>query len=266
MKDYYAVLGVGYSATALDIKKKYRSLAVKYHPDKNSDPQAEVLFKEINEAYDVLSDPQKKMFYDLKRQNPLGEIFQEEVVPQPPRHRDPRYRRRAPAQGGPRPQSNSQRMRELMREYLPYVKWCCWASLIFSVLFFADYILPYQTKHERIAELYIVKGSQKNSLYAMYITDSGKEIKSMEPTRIGMADRKITYEQTIFFSTVMTISDESDTLTTAYVYGPIALFPGVLFVISAIGILFRKNVESYFNASIACGIFLLINLVLILGT
>lgn len=266
MKDYYAVLGVSYSATALEIKRKYRSLAVKYHPDKNPDPKAQVLFQEINEAYDVLSDPQKKMFYDLKRQNPLGEVFREEVVPQPPRHRDPRYRRKAPANGGRRQQSESQRMRELMREYLPYVKWFSWASLVFSVLFFADYILPYQTKHEEIVELYVVRGTRNNYMYTMYVTDSGKKIKSLGLTGIGMGvHKKITYEQTIFYSTVMTIADESDKVTTAYVYGPIALFPGVLFIISVIGILFRKNTESYFNTSIVCGIFLLINLYLILG-
>ena len=55
-KDYYAILGVSRSASADDIKKAYRKMALKYHPDKNSDPGAEDKFKEIAEAYDVLSD------------------------------------------------------------------------------------------------------------------------------------------------------------------------------------------------------------------
>ena len=55
-KDYYAILGVSRSASADDIKKAYRKMALKYHPDKNSDPGAEEKFKEIAEAYDVLSD------------------------------------------------------------------------------------------------------------------------------------------------------------------------------------------------------------------
>jgi curved DNA-binding protein len=64
-KDYYKTLGVDKSATAADIKKAYRKLAVKYHPDKNpGDKAAEEKFKEISEAYDVLGDPEKKKKYD----------------------------------------------------------------------------------------------------------------------------------------------------------------------------------------------------------
>ena len=55
-KDYYAILGVGRKATDDELKKAYRKMALKYHPDKNKDPGAEDKFKEIAEAYDVLSD------------------------------------------------------------------------------------------------------------------------------------------------------------------------------------------------------------------
>lgn len=64
-KDYYEVLGLSKSASSDDIKKAYRKLAMKYHPDQNQDnPQAEAKFKEITEAYDVLKDDQKKAAYD----------------------------------------------------------------------------------------------------------------------------------------------------------------------------------------------------------
>lgn len=63
--DYYKILGVSKNATKDDIKKAYRKLALQYHPDRNKgDKQAEEKFKEINEAYAVLSDPQKKQQYD----------------------------------------------------------------------------------------------------------------------------------------------------------------------------------------------------------
>lgn len=64
-RDYYEVLGVGKNATADEIKKAYRKLAVKYHPDKNpGDKAAEEKFKEAAEAYSILSDPDKKAKYD----------------------------------------------------------------------------------------------------------------------------------------------------------------------------------------------------------
>src|SRR5437763_10952104 len=64
-RDYYEVLGIERSASAEDIKKAYRKMAVKYHPDKNpGDKQAEESFKEIGEAYEALSDPQKRAAYD----------------------------------------------------------------------------------------------------------------------------------------------------------------------------------------------------------
>jgi molecular chaperone DnaJ len=63
-RDYYEVLGVGRDASAADIKKAYRKLALTYHPDRNKDPGAEATFKEISEAYAVLSDEQKRSQYD----------------------------------------------------------------------------------------------------------------------------------------------------------------------------------------------------------
>ena len=65
-KDYYDILGVGKSASADEIKKAYRKQALEWHPDRHKDDKAEAekRFKEINEAYQVLSDPQKKSAYD----------------------------------------------------------------------------------------------------------------------------------------------------------------------------------------------------------
>jgi len=68
LKDYYAVLGVSENATDKEIKKAYRQLAMKYHPDRNSDsPEAVERFKEVSQAYDTLSDHVKRTHYDAQR-------------------------------------------------------------------------------------------------------------------------------------------------------------------------------------------------------
>jgi curved DNA-binding protein len=69
-KDYYSVLGVNPTADIKEIKKKYKELAKKYHPDKNpGDKKAEEKFKEINEAYEAIGDPEKRQKYDELRQD-----------------------------------------------------------------------------------------------------------------------------------------------------------------------------------------------------
>ena len=70
--DYYKTLGVGKGASDEEIKKSYRKLARQYHPDRNpGDKKAEEKFKEISQAHDVLSDPEKRKAYD-RGQGPLG--------------------------------------------------------------------------------------------------------------------------------------------------------------------------------------------------
>jgi DnaJ-class molecular chaperone len=63
-RDYYDILGVGKTASAAELKNAYRKLALEWHPDRNKSPEAESRFKEINEAYQVLSDAKKKSAYD----------------------------------------------------------------------------------------------------------------------------------------------------------------------------------------------------------
>src|SRR6185503_16142870 len=73
--DYYAALGVERGASADEIKKAYRRLAQKYHPDVSKEPGAEARFKEIAEAYQTLKDPEKRAAYDELGSRPQGEEF-----------------------------------------------------------------------------------------------------------------------------------------------------------------------------------------------
>ena len=85
-RDYYEVLGVSKSADADAIKKAYRKLAKKYHPDVNKDdPTAQQRFQEITEAYGVLSDPKQKALYDKygrqRRCRPAGQLWTKWRIP-----------------------------------------------------------------------------------------------------------------------------------------------------------------------------------------
>ena len=74
--DYYKILGVKKDDDIKEIKKAYHRLAVKYHPDKNpGDKNAEEVFKDISEAYEILSDPQKRKNYDMFGRKSIGSNF-----------------------------------------------------------------------------------------------------------------------------------------------------------------------------------------------
>ncbi len=95
-RDYYTTLGVGRDAGEDEIKKAFRTLARKYHPDVAKDKAgAEDRFKEINEAYEVLSDPRKRKLYDE-----LGANWKQGAAPPPPPPRGGAHTRRAPGGGG----------------------------------------------------------------------------------------------------------------------------------------------------------------------
>ena len=79
-KDYYEILGIGRNATKEEIKSTYRKLALKYHPDRNKSPDAEEKFKEISEAYAILSDDEKRRTYDMYGQAGIGDRYTAEDI------------------------------------------------------------------------------------------------------------------------------------------------------------------------------------------
>src|SRR5215831_2781333 len=75
-KDYYSILGVDRKASADDIKRAYRKLARKYHPDVSKEANAEEKFKEVAEAYETLKDPEKRAAFDQLGRHASGQEFE----------------------------------------------------------------------------------------------------------------------------------------------------------------------------------------------
>ena len=76
-QDYYSLLGVGRDAEADEIKKAYRKVAMKYHPDRSDAPDAEERFKEVTRAYEVLRDPKLRRIYDTHGEAGLRRLIAE---------------------------------------------------------------------------------------------------------------------------------------------------------------------------------------------
>ncbi len=252
MKDYYAILGVPSSATASDIKRAYRKLAVTFHPDKNPDPKAQALFVEINEAYDTLGDLRKRSAYDERLRNPYAQILD---TAQPPRHRDPAYRRTA----RPKPANKESESHLLMKEYLPKIQWISWLGLLLTGLFFLDYAIPYSIKEEAIDHSYPVQGRRGPSAF-VYVTATNMKIKLYHESLISVASDTIRYGHTAVYRTVMWVQD-SNTLEQKNVAFPntaVILFPFGLFITSILGIIYAKKIEFCFNVTIVSAVLILI--------
>jgi hypothetical protein len=264
MKDYYAILGVRERAGASEIKRAYRMLAVKYHPDKNPSPAAEELFKEINEAYDVLGDSVKKLQYDNRWQSSVP-VYEEVVQDQ--QNDDPRYRRKRPTHF--KPASHSPTIKDLMRDYHSKVLWINYAALALILLLTIDYFLPLHQNMETI---------NKKTIH--YEFSTGKRqfdydaVETYEGTRLRLYDHigdhfeidgRIVLYRTPVFSTVRAVVDAGQryNVLNSGIYGPIGFFPLILLGTAILGVFLRKDTITSFNFSIASATLLFITICLI---
>jgi hypothetical protein len=260
MKDYYAIIGVNKTASALEIKRAYRKLAVRYHPDKNPDAEAEQLFKEINEAYDVLSDTYKKNGYDYLISNNHHEVVAAEES-NAPRHRDPAYRRRKPS--SVKYKSERERMFELMTAYLPQSIWALKISFGFCLFLILDYSLPFTTTSGTVEKISSHSGRKTETLNTVSMHNDKEFTIDKEYSSHFKKGDAISLTGTRIFGIMVTaeasdgfVASMSVTIYSVFIFAPI-----VLFAMSVLGLYRKNSVELQFNLGVASFLVLLLCIV-----
>lgn len=246
---YYDILGVTRSATASDIKRAYRRLAVVYHPDKNPDPAAEQLFKLINEAYEVLGDPPKRTRYDRELTEP-AQIIQ--APPPPPRHRDPAYR---PRRARPRRKTDSERLRDMMASYLPYTARISMVCFGLCLLLAIDYVWPRRHVAETIEYTTQRRDYQRTgsiTWWVIHTTGNHTIDIPYERSNNFMPGDNVVIHQSMFFRIPVQIDAQRASLALASnIYGHFIFAPIALMIVSGLGVLARRDVDYGFNLGVA---------------
>lgn len=249
--NYYEILGVGSTAHAAEIKRAYRRLAVMYHPDKNPSPDAEEIFKQISEAYDVLGDPEKRHAYDSRFDN-LLEIPVEQAQP---RHRDPRYR---PGSNKRRRTNQRNASYEMMASYLKYTVAISIFCFLISVVMLIDFTLPTKPVKERIIKMEIHE--LRRERWLVLYTSGKHEISVPDEMRHVFSEGdEVTVNNSFFLNIARSIQDGSTIFRIRRsLYGNFVFAPAALLILSGLGVALRKNVDLGFNLGVVSFIVLLI--------
>lgn len=236
MKDYYSILGVSMSATADTIKRAYRKLALQYHPDKNSNPAVEQYFKEINEAYDVVGDPQKRFEYDQRLANPL--MTANAYAPSETTHRDPAYRYKTATNFVRKPNAQF----ELMKNSLSFMNKLAWSGCIVLILIAFDIFLPpilQETTIKKFRSTYFRTYSQDH-----IVIESGESFRINTEARslLNQGDAIILVRSPLF-KKLKRLQNKPITVTVtnlATLYGNFKFVPLLLLITSILGVVIKK--------------------------
>jgi hypothetical protein len=259
MKNYYEILGLSTTATDHEIKFVFRRLAITYHPDKNPTPEAEAIFKEVNEAYEVLSDPDKRLYYD---QLLTGAVVQKEL---PSWHRDPAYRKRRQAGYRPPPREPSPRI-VMMESFLSYVRILSWIACIWCALLFTDYVLPSAVSKEKIVtNANDLKKALLHSKGDLLVTEAGHHYPiSLHELKYFPyeSELKIFYSPVFFLLIKIENADSSYQVNNlATIYRNFIFAPVLLLILSLVSLFFAKGIEFRFNLGVVTFLIVLLNFI-----
>jgi DnaJ domain len=253
VKDYYSILRVSRSADVQTIKRAYRRLVQQYHPDINPDPKAADLTKEINEAYDVLSDPVKKSEYDFRLINPYQQQSPQPQQPAPRQHRDPYFRRR-----GFRPIYKAPTEYDLIVRYFHYVRKVCITGLVVCFILLLDYSLPHRQTR---VECKIDYGVGRDYILTPYksIPVMREELRPFEESEDVVLIESRLLGKTI---EIRSMDGEHSITTFGTVYGTFKFVPILVFITALICLFMRDNLEFRFGLCVLTGFALFFTLVL----
>jgi hypothetical protein len=254
VKDYYEIMKVGRKATEAEIKKAFRQLANQYHPDKNPSQDAESLFKEINEAYEVLSDPASRLDYDQKLANPGFYNYQNIM----PRHSQSTaaYRRR--------PSERMMLQNSLLRySQLLFYFGCLWCSVL--VL---DYLMP--ANHiESVVLTDLSKlplmSFQKPQKLLSTSAGHGFDVTAGEMKHFPLGSKIHVYSSS-FLSAMIRVENHDGTYVVnnlGSIYRNFSFAPILLFLGCVIGLVVRKGAEFHVNLGIVVFLLMILNIVLL---
>lgn len=247
-----------------EIKRAYRRLAILFHPDKNPSPESSALFQEINEAHEVLSDPEKRAQYDQL----LIQGFS--VQPEQPQtwHRDPAYRRRQQAGYRPRPKGPSDQLLMMIHllKYLRIISWCGIAWCAFLVL---DYALPFRISDEQVMpESSRMPSWQLHHVPNVVVTDKGNQFPvSFSGRGFFPVGSHVQVVSSRILHVLVRVDAEGRRFTIdslASIYQNFMLAPVILLVLSILGLMLKNGIEFRFNIEVSICIVMVFNLIFLL--
>lgn len=259
MKDYYQILRVRSGATPVEIRRAYRILVQRLHPDINPDPAAHELIKEVNEAYDVLGDTEKKQEYDSRLRNPYTTSSGTTET----RHRDPAYRRRAPARPAV-PPDNSQL--ELMQRYLHLATKVAWVGCVLCFILAIDFGVPHLVTPDTVQTFRSSRGGRSSRSYV--VTQTNRYIKiSDRDWAVFEVDQKIEIVESGIFSILIEIRipEKGIRITNlSTLYGNYFFVPILLLILSVMAFAIKGTLEFKFNLGIVTFFVLIFTLIFLL--
>jgi len=258
MKDYYLIMGVERTATEREIKRTYRRLAVQFHPDKNPTIEAEDRFKEINEAYMVLSDPEARSAYDERLDNPAFYSLKDAQ----PWHRDPSYRKATSRRFSHGPSERTL----FMQSMLKYSRLLFYFGCFWCLVLMVDYLMPSNVQDEIVtSDLSKLSRLISRESVDLLVTDK-KHHFHVDPSEMKHFPKGsiLHIHTSSLLSAIVKLENHDRTFIVnnlATIYRNFSFAPIMLLLTCSAGLLIRKGVEFHVNLGIVVFLLMILNIV-----